>query len=202
MGGKSSKAGGGLGKKITTQLTKLFKEIDTDNSKTISKEEAIEFCAYICFVFLKARRRCGSPPGIPAIILLSHPPTFWMRFLSHPSSPGNLQGGNFTKVNATAMFAEVDEDDNGEVSLEEWLEFWTNVKTHGYDEDDIMAEIENIKAGEAWIGFTEPQNGSHFERAPSKSFSGPSGEAAKKNVELAQDKDEAGAGAQSEEAEM
>ena len=63
MGGKSSKAGGGLGKKITTQLTKLFKEIDTDNSKTISKEEAIEFCAYICFVFLKARRRCGSPPG-------------------------------------------------------------------------------------------------------------------------------------------
>ena len=55
-----------------------------------------------------------------------------------------------------------DADDNGEVSLDEWLIFWSKVKDHGYDEEDILAEVENITEGQAWIGFVRdggsPQN--------------------------------------------
>ena len=39
-------------------------------------------------------------------------------------------GKNFAKINATAMFNEVDTDKNGELDLDEWKGFWRNVLKH------------------------------------------------------------------------
>ena len=47
-------------------------------------------------------------------------------------------GKNFAKVNAQAMFNEVDDDGNEEVTFPEWVDFWKNVLAQDcYTEEDI-----------------------------------------------------------------
>ena len=59
------------------------------------------------------------------------------------------------KINAKAMFNEVDVDKDGSVTLKEWDEFWTNVKTSGYSEEDIIEELEAFEKGESWVDFDD-----------------------------------------------
>eukprot|EP00164_Ancoracysta_twista_P007511 GFYU01010670.1.p2 GENE.GFYU01010670.1~~GFYU01010670.1.p2 ORF type:complete len:136 (+),score=62.95 GFYU01010670.1:31-438(+) len=67
-------------------------------------------------------------------------------------------GKNFPKVNAEAMFDEVDEDGDESVTLEEWKEFWIKVKESGYSDEELLDEIDGILAGDSWTGFKLKQN--------------------------------------------
>ena len=51
------------------------------------------------------------------------------------------------------MFKDVDKDGNGEISREEWLEFWKSVIDKGNSEEDVLDELEFIQNGEAWAKF-------------------------------------------------
>ena len=62
---------------------------------------------------------------------------------------------NFARLNASAMFKEVDQDGNGEVDVDEWILFWKNVIAHGYDEDELIEEIDMMMEGDAWVDFDD-----------------------------------------------
>ena len=63
---------------------------------------------------------------------------------------------NFAKVNAQAMFNEVDEDGNGSIAYDEWIEFWRNVMGTGtYETEDVMEELESMMEGGAWVDWND-----------------------------------------------
>ena len=64
-------------------------------------------------------------------------------------------GKNFAKVNTKSMFNEVDEDGNEEISWDEFLEFWKNVVGSGYDQDDILEEVQMMLEGGSWVDFDD-----------------------------------------------
>ena len=49
----------------------------------------------------------------------------------------------------------MDFDGDGNISEDEFLRFWRIVKAAGHDEEEIREELENIKAGETWAGFSD-----------------------------------------------
>ena len=55
--------------------------------------------------------------------------------------------GAFSKISARELFCSVDVDGDGKVTKEEWVTFWRVVKGSGHDEEDIMAELDNIQSG-------------------------------------------------------
>jgi len=61
----------------------------------------------------------------------------------------------FGEVSADAMFNEVDEDGNGEVTLEEFVDFWQQVKRSGYPEDDLSDELDELIEGNAWVDYAD-----------------------------------------------
>lgn len=64
----------------------------------------------------------------------------------------------FGQVSAGAMFNEVDEDDNGEITLQEFVDFWDQVKRSGYPEDDLDLEIEELLKGNVWVDYKDDRN--------------------------------------------
>jgi len=54
-------------------------------------------------------------------------------------------GKNFAKVNANAMFNEVDVDKDGELTLNEWKDFWRNVLKHDYKAEDVLEEVSDVE---------------------------------------------------------
>ena len=60
---------------------------------------------------------------------------------------------NYGKLSAKEFFNQVDFDDNGEISEDEFVRFWRIVKAAGHSEEEILTELENIKNGELWVGF-------------------------------------------------
>jgi Ca2+-binding EF-hand superfamily protein len=60
---------------------------------------------------------------------------------------------NYAKINTQAMFGAVDEDKNQQIDLNEWIHFWTKVKKTGHSEEDIEAELLNIRQRGSWVGF-------------------------------------------------
>ena len=61
----------------------------------------------------------------------------------------------FGKISARELFNTVDVNHDGEISLEEFVDFWKVVKTAGHTEEEINEELENIKNGESWCGFND-----------------------------------------------
>ena len=61
--------------------------------------------------------------------------------------------GAFGKISAKEFFNTVDVNNDGEVSLEEFIQFWKVVKASGHDEGEIMEELDKIEKGESWCGF-------------------------------------------------
>ena len=59
----------------------------------------------------------------------------------------------FGRISAKEFFNQVDVNNDGEISLIEFQEFWKAVKTAGHSEEEIMEELDNIKNGESWVGF-------------------------------------------------
>jgi len=78
----------------------VFKRIDTDGSGTIDKSETIKF--WLTIFTLLFILKC--------IIFLT------ISFFPRKS--------NFAKVNTEELFRAVDLDNNGDISEEEWMEFW------------------------------------------------------------------------------
>ena len=65
--------------------------------------------------------------------------------------------GAFGKLSAKELFSAVDADNDGEITLEEFLRFWESVKNAGRSEEAIMEELDNLKRGEAWVAFKDVQ---------------------------------------------
>ena len=61
--------------------------------------------------------------------------------------------GAFGKLSAKEFFKAVDENNDGEISLTEFIQFWKAVHETGTTEKEILIELENLKNGEAWVGF-------------------------------------------------
>jgi Ca2+-binding EF-hand superfamily protein len=51
---------------------------------------------------------------------------------------------NFSKLSMIELFNQVDENGDGKIQLEEWVEFWTLVYNSNYDEDYITSEVRDI----------------------------------------------------------
>ena len=49
----------------------------------------------------------------------------------------------------------MDRDRNGKIELEEWVQFWTQVRLAGHEDEEIRDELENIRRGKSWIGFND-----------------------------------------------
>ena len=65
--------------------------------------------------------------------------------------------GAFGKLSAKEFFHAVDENNDGEISLTEFIKFWKDVHENGTGEKEIMLELENLKNGEQWVGFDRLQ---------------------------------------------
>ena len=53
--------------------------------------------------------------------------------------------GRYAKVNAQAMFNEVDQGHHEEISLADWIGFWQNVMAQGtYTEEDVLEELTSM----------------------------------------------------------
>ena len=61
---------------------------------------------------------------------------------------------SFSKLSAQEFFKAVDMDGNGEIEYDEFLRFWQVVKKAGYKDQEIHDELERIKDGETWVGFS------------------------------------------------
>ena len=57
---------------------------------------------------------------------------------------------SFAKLNADAMFNEVDDDKNSVLTEEEFMAFWANVLSSGYEPAEVIEEVDNLMKGEAW----------------------------------------------------
>lgn len=49
---------------------------------------------------------------------------------------------NFAKLNTEALFKAVDADGNGTISQDEWIYFWSEVKSSGHSEKEILEEVQ------------------------------------------------------------
>ena len=80
-------------------------------------------------------RTLGQPPSLTAI---THP-------ACRVAQAVEFWGKNFAKINAQAMFNEVDADHGDTISVQEWIEFWQNVVGQDcYSEEDVMEELESM----------------------------------------------------------
>jgi hypothetical protein len=53
------------------------------------------------------------------------------------------------------MFDSVDIRNDGIISLDEWLQFWATVKSHGHTDSEIMEELERLDNHESWVCFND-----------------------------------------------
>ena len=61
----------------------------------------------------------------------------------------------FGKISAREFFDQVDIDNDGEITLEEFQRFWQAVKAAGHTEQEILNELNSIEQGESWVGFND-----------------------------------------------
>jgi Ca2+-binding EF-hand superfamily protein len=66
--------------------------------------------------------------------------------------------GAFGKLSADAMFNEVDVDLSGVITSEEFINFWIQVRAAGYEESDMLDEINELIAGGTWVDWNDGRN--------------------------------------------
>jgi len=63
----------------------------------------------------------------------------------------------FPAVSAAAMFDEVDEDNDGLITLQEFKRFWEEVLRSGYAEEDMLQELGDLQSGEVWVKYHDAE---------------------------------------------
>ena len=53
------------------------------------------------------------------------------------------------------MFNEVDDEGDGAVTFAKWIAFWENVVNSGYNEEDLLEELDSIIEGGSWVDFDD-----------------------------------------------
>eukprot|EP00930_Biecheleria_cincta_P049464 TRINITY_DN34663_c0_g1_i1.p1 TRINITY_DN34663_c0_g1~~TRINITY_DN34663_c0_g1_i1.p1 ORF type:complete len:329 (+),score=55.83 TRINITY_DN34663_c0_g1_i1:174-1160(+) len=66
--------------------------------------------------------------------------------------------GAFSRVSAVAMFNEVDVDSSGGITGEEFASFWVQVVSSGYNEEDVLTEIDEMLHGGAWVDWKDSRD--------------------------------------------
>merc|ERR1712232_359324 len=67
----------------------------------------------------------------------------------------NFFQGNFANVSVDAMFKEVDLTNHDNITAEEWMKFWRQVKGSGYNEKSILEELDLLLDGGAWVDWQD-----------------------------------------------
>jgi len=68
----------------------------------------------------------------------------------------DFYGKNFAKVNAQAMFNEVDIENSGQIRYEHWISFWQNVMAQGlYSEEQVLEELAEMMEGGSWVDWND-----------------------------------------------
>lgn len=62
---------------------------------------------------------------------------------------------SFSKVNTKAFFDEVDDDHNGLIAKDEFMGFWQQVRNSGYQNEEILEELEDLVKGGAWVNWED-----------------------------------------------
>eukprot|EP00931_Biecheleriopsis_adriatica_P027122 TRINITY_DN16360_c0_g2_i1.p1 TRINITY_DN16360_c0_g2~~TRINITY_DN16360_c0_g2_i1.p1 ORF type:complete len:159 (-),score=32.12 TRINITY_DN16360_c0_g2_i1:69-545(-) len=66
---------------------------------------------------------------------------------------------SFGKVSTAAMFREVDENSDGVITLQEFLDFWRQVEATGqYDQEDLLEEMQCLKEGGSWVDYNDSRD--------------------------------------------
>lgn len=71
----------------------------------------------------------------------------------------------FPEISTKAMFDEVDEDGDGVITLDEFKRFWGQVLKNDYKEEDVMAELDDLLEGNAWVNYTDDRDVAVGQRA-------------------------------------
>jgi len=66
--------------------------------------------------------------------------------------------GSFAKMSVDAMFNEVDTDGSGAITADEFVNFWQQVRSSGYKDQDILDEIGELLEGAAWVDWKDGRN--------------------------------------------
>ena len=70
-----------------------------------------------------------------------------------PDETLKFWSSNFTKINSTVLFDQVDTNNDGSIQYEEWIDFWRIVYDSGYSEEEICTELDNMLHGGSWVKF-------------------------------------------------
>jgi len=65
---------------------------------------------------------------------------------------------NFKAVSVDALFNEVDVDNSGAITAEEFIDFWLQVRANGYSEDQLYEEMEQMREGGAWVDWKDSRD--------------------------------------------
>jgi len=65
---------------------------------------------------------------------------------------------HFKSVNTEAMFNEVDADESGAITADEFVDFWLQVRSNGYSEAQILEELEQIFDGGTWVDWQDDRD--------------------------------------------
>lgn len=77
--------------------------------------------------------------------------------------------GAFSNLSADAMFNEVDADHSGAITSEEFVKFWTQVRSSGYKEQDILEEVSELIEGGTWVDWKDGKDTyAHVEKFPKR----------------------------------
>ena len=142
-----------LSKNLEAKLRSLFSKMDKDQDQILSKAE----------VRAAAASPHAPPPPHPRSHASPRPSHRARRGRTSTPSPAlthddqhatprcraaqavEFWGKNFAKINAQAMFNEVDADHGDTISVQEWIEFWQNVVGQDcYSEEDVMEELDSM----------------------------------------------------------
>mmetsp|Transcript_45621 Transcript_45621/g.108590 ORF Transcript_45621/g.108590 Transcript_45621/m.108590 type:complete len:406 (-) Transcript_45621:238-1455(-) len=64
--------------------------------------------------------------------------------------------GAFSNISVQAMFNEIDENQHGSITADEWMAFWAQVRSSGYSNKDIIDELDNMLDGScAWVDWKD-----------------------------------------------
>lgn len=64
----------------------------------------------------------------------------------------------FPEISTNAMFDEVDTDRDGAITLVEFKRFWEQVLCNGYDEEELLSELDDLVEGNAWVNYADDRD--------------------------------------------